>query len=45
MVLAMTACFFSKELGKTFAQATEQEKNSVSHRAKAVQNLLQILKE
>lgn len=37
--------FFSKELGKTFAQATEQEKNSVSHRAKAVQNLLQILKE
>ena len=36
--------FFSKELKKTFAQATEQEKNSVSHRAKAVKNLLEFLK-
>ena len=36
--------FFSKELKKTFAQATEQEKNSVSHRAKAVKNLLELLK-
>lgn len=36
--------FFLKELKKTFAQATEQEKNSVSHRAKAVKNLLELLK-
>ena len=28
--------FFSTELGKTFAQASAQEKNSVSHRARAL---------
>ena len=28
--------FFSPELGKTFAQASEEEKNSVSHRGRAL---------
>lgn len=32
--------FFCNELGKTFAQATAAEKNRVSHRGKALQNLL-----
>ena len=31
--------FFSTELGKTFAQASEEEKNSVSHRARALRAL------
>ena len=31
--------FFSTELGKTFAQATEREKNSVSHRGRALRAL------
>ncbi len=36
--------FFSKELGKSFGEATEEEKNRVSHRAKALFQLLEILK-
>ncbi len=35
--------FFSHELGKCFGVATEEEKNSVSHRSKAVKNLLKCL--
>ncbi|MDD3946533.1 MAG: XTP/dITP diphosphatase [Clostridia bacterium] len=31
--------FFSHELQKTFAEATAQEKNAVSHRKRALQNL------
>ena len=33
--------FYSSNLKKTFAQATIQEKNSVSHRGKAVRKLMQ----
>lgn len=32
--------FFSTELGKSFGSASEEEKNSVSHRARALNNLL-----
>ncbi|MFT8323786.1 non-canonical purine NTP pyrophosphatase [Oenococcus sicerae] len=32
--------FFSTELGKTFGQASEKEKNSVSHRARALKKLI-----
>ena len=35
--------FFSHELGKSFGVATEEEKNSVSHRAKAIKSLLKCL--
>lgn len=35
--------FFSEELGKTFGQCTDNEKNAVSHRGRALQNLLEIL--
>ena len=35
--------FYSYELGKTFGEATEQEKNSVSHRARALEDLLKKL--
>lgn len=31
--------FFSEELGKTFAESTDEEKNSVSHRGRALRNL------
>lgn len=36
--------FFSDELNKSFGICQEEEKNSVSHRSKAVNNLLEILK-
>jgi XTP/dITP diphosphohydrolase len=36
--------FFSEELGKTFAQSSDEEKNSVSHRGRALQNLYEKLK-
>lgn len=36
--------FFSEELEKTFAEATEEEKNSVSHRGRALRNLYEKLK-
>ena len=32
--------FFSNELGKTFAQASADEKNSVSHRGRALRNMV-----
>ncbi|HRX13410.1 MAG TPA: RdgB/HAM1 family non-canonical purine NTP pyrophosphatase [Eubacteriales bacterium] len=35
--------FFSNELGKTFAQATKDEKDRVSHRGKATQELIKQL--
>lgn len=35
--------FFSEELGKTFAEATMDEKNTVSHRGKAAAKLLECL--
>ncbi len=38
-------CLFrSDELGKTFALATSDEKNAVSHRGRALQNLLAVMK-
>ncbi len=36
--------FFSKELGKTFAEATPAEKNHVSHRAQAIARLHENMK-
>ena len=36
--------FLCNELNKTFAEVTPQEKNSVSHRARAIQDLLNKLK-
>ena len=35
--------FYSDELGKTFAQATPEEKNSVSHRGRALHAILEKL--
>ena len=35
--------FYCVELGKTFGEATDAEKNSVSHRARALKNLLEKL--
>ena len=32
--------FFSKDLNKTFGEATEEEKNSVSHRSRAIKEML-----
>ncbi|MBQ7973389.1 MAG: RdgB/HAM1 family non-canonical purine NTP pyrophosphatase [Clostridia bacterium] len=32
--------FYSNDLGKTFAEATAEEKHTVSHRGRALQNLL-----
>lgn len=37
--------FFSEELNKTFAEATDEEKNSVSHRGRALKNLYEKLKD
>ncbi len=36
--------FFSTELGKTFAEATQAEKNSVSHRGRALRAMLELIK-
>ncbi len=36
--------FYSDELGKTFAEALPDEKNAVSHRAKAIKELKNVLK-
>lgn len=36
--------FFSNELGKTFGEATDEEKNKVSHRARALKELFELLK-
>lgn len=35
--------FYCAELGKSFGKATDSEKNSVSHRARALNNLLKII--
>lgn len=35
--------FYSPELGKTFGEASEEEKNSVSHRSRALKELLRQL--
>ena len=35
--------FYSPELGKTFGEASAEEKNSVSHRSRAIQELKKIL--
>ena len=35
--------FWSTELGKTFATASQEDKNSVSHRGRALQNLIKVL--
>lgn len=35
--------FYCDELGKSFGLATEEEKNSVSHRARALDNLLKLI--
>lgn len=37
--------FYSPELGKTFAEADERDKNAVSHRARASRQLLKLLDE
>ena len=36
--------FYSKDLNKTFGEATEEEKNSVSHRGRAIKEMLKDLK-
>lgn len=38
------SAFFSDELGKTFAESSDEEKNSVSHRSRALKNLYEKLK-
>ena len=35
--------FFCDEIGKTFAEANPDEKNSVSHRGRALRNMLELL--
>ena len=35
--------FFSPELGKTFAEATPEQKNSISHRSRALRAMLELL--
>jgi XTP/dITP diphosphohydrolase len=37
--------FFSTELGKTFAEGSDEEKNSISHRGRALRSLCEKLKE
>ena len=37
--------FYSHELGKTLAEATAEEKNSVSHRGRALRNMVKLLQE
>ncbi len=37
--------FFSDDLGKSFAEASEEEKNAVSHRGRALRELLHLLRE
>ena len=36
--------FFSYDLNKNFAEATPEEKNSVSHRGRALQKMIPIIK-
>ena len=35
--------FYSNDLGKTFGEASSEEKNSVSHRKRAIEKLIQVL--
>ena len=35
--------FYSNDLNKTFGEASEEEKNSISHRSRAIQKLLEVL--
>ena len=35
--------FYAFELGKTYAEATQEEKNGISHRAKALQGLVKLI--
>lgn len=35
--------FYSNDLKKTFGEATEEEKNSVSHRGRAIQEMMKDL--
>ena len=35
--------FYADELGKTYAEATAEEKNKISHRAKALEGLVKII--
>jgi XTP/dITP diphosphohydrolase len=37
--------FYVPELGKTFAQLSDGEKNARSHRGRAIQQLAELLKE
>ena len=37
--------FYSQELGKTFGQASDSEKDSISHRRRAVENLMNLAKD
>ena len=37
---AYDCIFYSNDLNKTFGEATEEEKNSVSHRSRAIQEML-----
>lgn len=37
--------FYCNELGKTFGEATEEEKNRVSHRSRALSELYELIKE
>ena len=36
--------FYSDDLNKTFGQATSEEKNSVSHRGRAIKEMLKVIK-
>ena len=40
---AYDCIFLSDDLNKTFGQAEEEEKNSVSHRSRAIKRLLEVL--
>ena len=40
---AYDCIFLSDDLNKTFGQASEEEKNSVSHRSRAIKRLLEVL--
>ena len=37
--------FYSTELNKTFGEASSEEKNSVSHRGRAIEKLKEVLKD
>jgi len=45
MVLGMTPYFFIKDKGKSMAEISSEEKNLISHRAKAIQKLISLLED